>query len=142
VVFLEETEASVVRRHLPLADEGRLPQPCPAHRANGCSIYEERPSGCRAFRCSLYRSHEQGRGSLEPKLRRVARIRELAARLVDCVPAPRGRPSLRERLADLDTSPHGLASLDPGVALDLVELATYMRRDLDGLAQLRDEDLR
>lgn len=29
-------------------------QPCPALRAEGCAIYEDRPHACHAFECVLY----------------------------------------------------------------------------------------
>lgn len=56
-------------------------QPCTKLESRSCTVYEHRPSVCRSFSCRLYARHRDEAGPLEPRLARVARVRELRATL-------------------------------------------------------------
>jgi Fe-S-cluster containining protein len=56
-------------------------QPCPAFGVGCCSIYRDRPSVCREYRCLLLRRHEAGEVSTDEALALIARTTELRDRV-------------------------------------------------------------
>lgn len=125
-VFPEEV-ASARRHALPLFQDDRaFTQPCVAHLSGSCSIYEDRPSTCRKFRCRLYERHEAEGGPLEARLVSVRRLRELRSRLksggVDVTAMLKG--GLIDVRAGLSARPANSEAL-----LDLAELGVRLERD-------------
>lgn len=95
-----------------------LALPCPRHDLEaGCTVYAERPSVCRAYRCRLLRRHLAGEVELDAALAVVARARRLNERLESWVgPGPgtlwqrarsrldgadRRRPATRQAMLDM-----------------------------------------
>ena len=61
-------------------EEGRAPtmaQPCSALRGCLCAVYEERPSACAAYQCSLRKAVVAGECALEDATANVKKMREL-----------------------------------------------------------------
>lgn len=54
---------------------GSLPQPCPALKGVLCSIYEARPSACRAFDCLLLAAWREGEVTLAEAEATIAQAR-------------------------------------------------------------------
>jgi hypothetical protein len=90
-VKVRADEISAVRRlGLPVVETAEgpaFPQPCRCYREDRCTVYEERPSACRNYRCKLLSQYLEGGISLEESLLRVGQVRDLVA-------------SLRRRLTD------------------------------------------
>lgn len=59
------------------ADGTAFALPCPCHRDGRCTIYEERLSPCRDYRCKLLNGYQSGQVSLDEGLSRVQRARQL-----------------------------------------------------------------
>src|SRR4051812_33623473 len=79
IFITEEDIAAVARVRLPLVDDDgstTLRLPCPAHIGT-CTVYEDRPSTCRAYRCLLVTRLEEGDIDLEGALLRIERLRGL-----------------------------------------------------------------
>jgi uncharacterized protein len=79
LLLTEEEARGASRARLPIfQDEGRptLRLPCPAH-VGTCTIYEDRPSTCRAYQCQLVNRLEQGDTDLASALLRVERLKSL-----------------------------------------------------------------
>lgn len=63
-------------------DDGpTFPQPCLCHREGQCSVYAERPSACRAYRCKLLQGYEAGRLTQDESLKHIRQAKELVASL-------------------------------------------------------------
>ena len=69
-------------------DDRLLVQPCGALKGRRCSIYPHRPECCRTFECRLLQEVERGMVGLEQAkekvaeaLKRIERVKELAAQL-------------------------------------------------------------
>ena len=70
-------------------DDGRLlVQPCGAFKGRRCSIYPHRPDCCRSFECRMLQEVKRGITGVErakekiaEALRRIKRVKELAAQL-------------------------------------------------------------
>lgn len=84
-------------------DGGLLVQPCAALQGKRCGIYAHRPECCRTFECRLLQDVrrgavgvEQARKLIAEALKRVRRVRELAAELGQ----RDARLPLKERCAD------------------------------------------
>ncbi len=58
-------------------DKGFL-LPCSQLKDKSCQVYEDRPSTCRSFECSLLARHREEGGPVEQRLRVVERVRELS----------------------------------------------------------------
>jgi Fe-S-cluster containining protein len=85
------------------ADGALLVQPCAALRGKRCGIYAHRPECCLTFECRLLQDARRGAVSVEQAavqiaetLKRVGRVRELAAELGQCDV----RLPLKDRYAD------------------------------------------
>jgi Fe-S-cluster containining protein len=63
-------------------EEGRaatMPQPCSALRGCLCAVYEERPTACAAYQCSLRRAVLSDECTLHDAVTNVTKMRELLA---------------------------------------------------------------
>jgi Fe-S-cluster containining protein len=92
-------------------------QPCPAYGAGCCSIYQDRPSVCREYRCLLLRRHKAGEVSADEASALIARTTELRDRVRAGLSAyvdPEGSVALdglyRLMLAKFDAEPHPAAA--------------------------------
>jgi hypothetical protein len=56
-------------------------QPCSAFGSGCCSVYPDRPSVCRSYRCLLLRRHEAGEVSRDDALALIARTTHLRDRV-------------------------------------------------------------
>jgi Fe-S-cluster containining protein len=95
-VTLADTEgARLAPIRLPLAVHGEgqvLPQPCAAHGANGCTIYEMRPGSCARYECVVYKRVQRTEITLEAGVALVQRARRLADELRALLPSAERRP--------------------------------------------------
>ncbi|MXO70793.1 YkgJ family cysteine cluster protein [Alteraurantiacibacter buctensis] len=57
--------------------EGRFLLPCPRHGAEGCTVYDRRPTTCRTFRCRLLKDHEAGAISGDEALAVIGKVHAL-----------------------------------------------------------------
>ena len=84
-VKIRPDEAPAVRRlglTIVETDDGpTFPQPCLCHRGDRCSVYAERPSACRDYRCKLLKGYEAGRLTWEESSQHVRQAKELIASL-------------------------------------------------------------
>lgn len=120
------------RRHLPLVDragKASLAIPCGAHGRAGCTVYEERPSVCRSFRCVLLRGVADGQTPFEKASALVTRARALADRIADQLQATSDVSAVAglDELARL-ASEGQLKQLSPALLLDIGELRMILRR--------------
>jgi uncharacterized protein len=63
---------------IPDGDGGAIQFPCPAH-VGVCTVYEHRPTGCRAYRCDLLGSVDAGETGVGDALSHVDRVRAMIA---------------------------------------------------------------
>jgi hypothetical protein len=78
-VYPDERPAALGLR-LTLIDDGTrlsFALPCPLFKDNRCSVYDERPRSCRAFRCGLLRKLDRGEITLERARQIVSTTRQL-----------------------------------------------------------------
>ncbi len=131
---LRLTDADVgpaARARLPLfVDDGeqQLRLPCPAH-VGACTIYEDRPSTCRAYQCLLVNRLEQGDLDLESALVRVGRLRAL----VDAIRPHLGEPgeSFWVRAAALESRPFQWQIENEDLMLQIATLREMLARFID-----------
>jgi hypothetical protein len=79
IPLTEDDVVLVTRVRLPISRDGGRPtlrSPCPAH-LGACTVYESRPSTCRAYQCQLVNRLEEGDLDLAGALLRVERLRAL-----------------------------------------------------------------
>jgi len=85
-VKLRPAEVPAVRRlGLPIVETDTgptFPQPCLRHQGDRCTVYAERPSACRLYRCKLLKRHEMGELTWEESSQRVRQAKELVASLL------------------------------------------------------------
>jgi uncharacterized protein len=84
-------------------DEAAMPLPCPRLAGATCTIYDERPSTCRTYRCGLLVDVEEGRVEEGEALARVRALRAAAEHVRASLPGDtRGVPIFRaaERFAE------------------------------------------
>ena len=97
----------------PLDADGYLRQPCPCFNG-ACTIYKDRPAGCRDFTCHLLDAVAAGQRDRDWALARIAEMRETLAALDAALPG--GDPSLYRRaaefLAEQDAAPEDMALQD------------------------------
>ena len=102
----------------PLDADGHLRQPCPCFNG-ACTIYQDRPAGCRDFTCHVLDAVAAGRRDRDWALARIAEMRATLAALDAALPG--GDPSLYRRsaqfLADQDTPPQDPALRDRHAAV-------------------------
>jgi len=101
--------------------------PCPLLADRQCSAYDERPKSCRAFRCKLLRSLDDGSLSWDEARTRVADLLQRIS-LIESALEPDARDALwwaAALLGDPDTNEVQRAELSEmleGVLVDLAEL--------------------
>ena len=114
-------------------------QPCPAHRADSCAIYEQRPERCRKFSCRQLEQMEAGAIRFAEAEEKVAQALAGVAR-VRTLLAAAGEKNLRRSLAVrssgvLEQQP------DPGDA-DLLRLHEDLRQEMEALETLLENHFR
>lgn len=60
--------------------------PCPLLKDTACSVYEERPSACRGYRCGLLQRYTAGEVPIERALSLVNEAKRLLARVLSQLP--------------------------------------------------------
>lgn len=89
---LRDGEVEAARRLglSPATDRGEasFPLPCPCHRDDRCSVYGERLSPCREYRCKLLRGYLSGQVAWEEGLRRVEQAKQLVAAIQNRLGSP------------------------------------------------------
>ncbi|MBK9756037.1 MAG: YkgJ family cysteine cluster protein [Nannocystis sp.] len=102
VPLLADEVALLRRRGLPLLARGdRLPvveQRCAALAGSCCTIYDERPQGCRGYRCMLHAALAADEVGLEEALAVVVQTQALLGALADALPPGHGAPLRRARV--------------------------------------------
>lgn len=126
---LEDGEVEAARR-LGLHTEARLERPafslpCPCHRDGRCTVYAERLSPCREYRCKLLRGYLDGEVILEDGLRRVEQVRKLIAAIRGRIGSPEAGASIWQQLRT--ASPASLAT-DKDLQLESVALLVQCRK--------------
>lgn len=126
-----EPEMSAARRRRlnVLPDQEWLTIPCEHLEKTRCGVYEDRPAKCRTYECKQVRDHRFDGGPLQGRLDVVLAIKELSQRLR----AGASTEQTRSRWTHwglYDLLERGDGSVPPDVALDLVELAVRIQRDL------------
>ena len=77
-------------------DEASMALPCPRLDVATCTVYADRPSTCRTFRCGLLEDVEAGVAPLDDALVRVEALRAASGRVRALLPtASRGTPIFR-----------------------------------------------
>ncbi len=91
-VPLEADEVALgVRLSLPIVpagDAAAMPLPCPRLSGATCTVYDDRPSTCRTFRCGLLVALEADRVALDDALGRVAALRAASGEVRALLPHP------------------------------------------------------
>jgi uncharacterized protein len=62
-------------------DQGGFQLPCPCLVDRTCTVYDDRPSPCRRYKCAMLLDHEAGRVSTEDALATIGRTIALRDRL-------------------------------------------------------------
>lgn len=110
-VPLEAAEIPLgVRLSLPIVAAGEaaaMALPCPQLREATCSVYAERPSTCRSYRCGLLIAVESEQVPLDEALARVATLRAAARRVRDLLPASSAGLPVMRAVDDLAVSVGG-----------------------------------
>lgn len=105
------------RLHLVTRRDGRvvIGLPCPALEGRRCTMYDERPAGCREFSCATARALAEGEvdeatahARVEEALRRLAQVEARLPRAAE-EPEPAVRRARRHGLVD---GPEALRALD------------------------------
>ncbi|HWM93383.1 MAG TPA: YkgJ family cysteine cluster protein [Thermoanaerobaculia bacterium] len=99
--------------------------PCPNHQDGCCTIYQERLSPCREYRCKLLRGYLDGRVTWEEGLRRVEQAKRLIAAIRVRLGAPKAAASVWQQLRDAETGP---AASDPDLCLEVAALLAHCQR--------------
>ncbi len=75
---------------LPAAEgkPGCFRQPCAAFGPGGCSIYEDRPTACRAFDCTVLTAFQTGRVTREEALEAINELKARRARVAEVLGEP------------------------------------------------------
>lgn len=84
-VKIRADEVPAVRRlGLSVVETGEgpvFPQPCLCHQEGRCTVYAERPSSCRGYRCKLLGRYEEGILTREESLLHIRQAKGLVASL-------------------------------------------------------------
>jgi uncharacterized protein len=84
-VPVRQDEVLAVRRlGLPVVETGEgasFPQPCACHQGGRCTVYGERPSACRGYRCKLLGRYEEGALTWDQSLQHIRQAKGLVASL-------------------------------------------------------------
>lgn len=99
-VPVTEVEAGALRARgleLRAGDRPALPQRCAALVGTCCTIYDERPAGCRRYVCMLYAALAEGEVGLDEALGLVAATQGSLAALAAALPPGAGAVMQRAR---------------------------------------------
>ncbi len=107
--------------------------PCPRHREGRCTVYDERPSPCRGYRCKLLRRYLAGEVTWEEGLRRIEQVKRLVAAVRRRTGAGEEGGSVWQQLRAFETA--GPAALEAELRLDLAALLVQCQRHFDNQAQ-------
>lgn len=99
--------------------------PCPCHRDSRCTIYQERLSPCREYRCKLLRGYLSGQMPLEEGLRRVEQAKRLVAAIRNRLGAPEAGASIWQQLRQTDSA---AIAADEEVRLEIAALLIQCQR--------------
>lgn len=100
--------------------------PCPCHRDDRCTIYEERPGSCRGYQCKLLRRYLAGEASAEDSLSRIEQVKRLLANIRRRIDAREDGLSIwNQHHVFKEASP---AALDEDLELDLAALLVQCQR--------------
>jgi Fe-S-cluster containining protein len=127
----EEEARSAERARLPVVQDesGKaLRLPCPAH-VGTCTIYDDRPSVCRAYHCQLVNQLDQGDIDLESALLRIARLRGLADAIRPHLGGDVG--SFWERAEALQRRPFAWQLANEALMIQIATLREMLARFLD-----------
>lgn len=120
---LRDGEAEAAQRlGLRPAEQGEaaFALPCPCHRNGCCTVYGERLSPCREYRCKLLRGYLAGQLAWEEGLRRIEQAKRLVAAIRRRLGSSEGSVWQQLRAAGSGT--------DPEVRLDAAALLTHCQR--------------
>ena len=95
--------------------------PCHLHREEGCTVYDQRPSSCRGYRCKLLSSHLAGEITWEESLRRVDQVKQLVAAIRSRLGAPLAGASIWQQLREAGDG------TNPALRLDVASLLALCR---------------
>lgn len=104
VVIVEEETARLDRVGLRVVrSDGTttMPQPCSALRNCLCAVYQERPTACARYECSLRKKLAADECSLDDATANVAKMRELLATIRTAFDCPESM-SIWERILAMD----------------------------------------
>ena len=109
--------------------------PCHLLKDRCCTVYADRPSPCRNYRCRLLQSLDAGERSLEQCLDKVSNAQSLLGDLVDILPKgmtiPEARASVAFRPVEDDAGRIGKAKIKLRAFALSVYLEKYFRNDYE-----------
>jgi len=120
------------------SDGHHIPQPCPAHDGQQCTIYSDRPQRCRAFECQQLRQVAQGILSEQAVMAKILEARKRVARveaLFNLAGDARANKAFATRFAAAFAPP-----LDPDPAA--VRVREALRIAMSELEELLAQDFR
>ena len=141
-VSLQPAEADALRHHsLPLSQRADgtlvLELPCAALDDRSCTVYEDRPAPCRAYRCNLHIALDEGEVSLKEALE-VVEGAHTRIRAVEAALPPRGADAPRSVLQRARRRAHAQGGSLPPAAHEALERAeVYLDRHLRGRTRRR-----
>ncbi len=138
-VDVDPDTTTEVRHRLKMVEgQSSLQIPCVHLAGTRCGVYEIRPSSCRAYECKQVKDHRSVGGSIAARLETVLTIRALSHRLREVArelpvadPALTGsEPAFTHWGLYRALEAGSATNLPPELALDLIELAVRIQRDL------------
>jgi uncharacterized protein len=114
--------------------EASFSLPCPCHRSGRCTIYQERLSPCREYRCKLLRGYLAGEVTLDAGLRRVEQVKQLIAAIRHRLGVPEEGASIWQQLR---TAPSGNVAADGALQLESAALLVQCRKHFWNPAESR-----
>jgi uncharacterized protein len=108
--------------------------PCPHHQGGRCTVYEERPSPCRDYRCKLLRRYLAGEVTWEEGIRRVEQARRLTTEIRRRIGAPESGASVWQQLRACPAA----TAADPELRMDVAALLALCQRHFHDRAEPRN----
>jgi hypothetical protein len=105
--------------------EAMFSLPCACHRDGRCTVYQDRLSPCREYRCKLLRACEAGQVTWEDGLRRVEQAKRLVASIRGRLGVPEAGAGLWRQLREAGS---GLDAADAEARLDVATLLTLCQQ--------------
>ncbi len=106
-----------------LPDGPAFALPCPCHQDGRCTVYEQRLSPCREYRCKLLREYQDGQVTWDEGLRRVRRAQQLVAALRQRLGSPKTGGIWQQIRAAASQ-----AVAEPETQLDVAALSVHCQR--------------